>query len=87
MMFFDLLLRGSIVIGLFSAFIIIFLGVSGLRDKIVITAPKIISKLFSCNFCLSFWVSLLVAILLSLYTGYACYLIVPFIVSPIIRYL
>jgi hypothetical protein len=46
-----------IVSGL-SAFLINFLGVSGLLEKIQTFAPRLIAKAANCGFCLSFWVCL-----------------------------
>lgn len=83
----SLLLLEAILVGAISSFVILFITVSGIRDMVVTHAPKLISRLFECNFCLSFWTSLIVAISLVTYTGDSLYLVTPIIVSPILRYL
>lgn len=53
----------AVIISLASAFIILFIGKIGLRDYVISHSPvKLISQLFSCDFCLSFWVSLFISI-------------------------
>lgn len=45
-----------ILIALLSSFIILYLSKVGLREKVQVYAPRLISQLFSCDLCLSFWV-------------------------------
>lgn len=47
---------------LISAFIFILIAKLGLRERIIIHSTKIISELFDCDFCLSWWLNLIVAL-------------------------
>lgn len=78
-----------------SAFLILLISKMGIRDCIIEDAPKGISRLFACDFCLSFWVaciliaSLSIAVIvidLASHPGNCIYAI-PFFSAPITRIL
>lgn len=75
------------VIALVSAFIILLIGKLGVRDEVVTKAPKLISQLFECDFCLSFWVSLILAIILALIFREIYIILAPTMSTPITRIL
>ena len=57
------LLIVTIAIALAAAFTILLIGKIGLRDFIIgHSRIKFISELFDCDFCLSFWLSLIISI-------------------------
>jgi hypothetical protein len=67
---------------LISAFILLFITKIGLRERIIIHSPLLISDLFDCDFCLSWWVNLV--IMLSLWgVGVYDYSIIMCIFIPI----
>lgn len=70
-----------------SAFIILLIGKLGIRDKVVTKAPKIISRLFDCDFCLSFWVSLILALILAIFFKEIDIIFIPILSTPITRIL
>lgn len=70
-----------------SAFIILLIGKLGIRDKIIERAPKVISQLFECDFCLSFWTSLILALILAIFFSEIYILFIPIISTPITRIL
>lgn len=74
-------------ISLTAAFFILLIGKMGLRDEIIARAPKLISEMFSCDFCLSFWTSLVLAIAMAIVLGDTGILIIPILSTPIIRVL
>lgn len=74
-------------IALSSAFIILLIGKTGVRDSIIMTSPKLVSGLFSCDFCLSFWISLAMAAVMAFFTWDPCYLLAPVLTTPITRLL
>ena len=74
-----------IYIALASAFVILLIGKLGIRDNIIAKAPKLISQLFECDFCLSFWTSLVLAIFLAIFFREMSILFVPVISTPITR--
>jgi hypothetical protein len=48
--------------GLLAAFAIKLIEKVGLREKGQIYAPKLISKMLNCDFCLSFWTNCIIAL-------------------------
>ena len=72
----------------FIAFCILFIDKIGLRGYIVERSKiKILSKLFACDFCLSFWCSLIVSILLALVCQNYLFILIPLFSTPITRIL
>mgnify|MGYP000137654258 CR=1 FL=1 len=77
-----------IMISLFTTFSILFIGKIGLRDMIIERSPiLLVSKLFDCDFCLSFWASMLFSIVCVCLTNDLAFMVVPFFSAPIIRFL
>ena len=77
-----------IMISLFTTFSILFIGKIGLRDMIIERSPiLLVSKLFDCDFCLSFWASMLFSIVCVCLTNDLAFMVVPFFSAPIIIFL
>lgn len=70
-----------------SAFGILLINKLGIRDEIIARAPKLISELFSCDFCLSFWFSLILTIILAIFFSEIIVLFISIISTPITRIL
>ena len=81
------MLSALIYIALAAAFAILLSGKLGIRDNIVAKAPKLISQLFDCDFCLSFWTSVILAIILAIFFREMNILFIPIISTPITRIL
>lgn len=81
------MLSALIYIALAAAFVILLIGKLGIRDNIIAKAPKLISQLFDCDFCLSFWTSLILAIILAIFFREMNILFIPIISTPITRIL
>lgn len=77
----------AIFIACIASFIILFISKVNLRNFIIARAPKIISELFSCDFCLCFWISLILAIILAIIFNNINIIITPIISTPIARFL
>lgn len=77
----------ALYIALIAAFGILLIDKLGVRDKIILRAPKLISKLFDCDFCLSFWSSVILAIILALFYNEPIFFIIPIVSTPITRFL
>ena len=75
------------IVALIAAFTILFISRIGLRDFIIIRSPKPISELFSCDFCLCFWISLTITLIAHFVVGWPFTLILPTCSTPIARYL
>ena len=81
------MLSALIYIALAAAFAILLSGKLGIRDNIIAKAPKLISQLFDCDFCLSFWTSVILAIILAIFFREMNILFIPIISTPITRIL
>ena len=77
----------TIILALFVAFIILVIGKLGLRNYVIARAPKLISELVECDLCLSFWLSLILAIILAIIFKDMSITIIPFLSTPITRFL
>lgn len=85
--YFITMLSALIYISSSAAFAILFAERLGIRDKIVAEAPKLISQLFECDFCLSFWTSLILAIILAIIFNEMSIIFIPIMSTPITRIL
>ena len=85
--YFITMLSALIYIALAAAFIILLIGKLGIRDSIIVKAPKLISQLFDCDFCLSFWTSVILAVILAIFFREMNILFIPIISTPITRIL
>ena len=74
-------------IALAAAFVILLIGKLGIRDRVIAKAPKLISQLFDCDFCLSFWTSVILAAILAIFFSELSILFIPIISTPITRIL
>ena len=77
----------TLQIALVTAFFILLIGKLGIRDKVIAKAPKLISQLFDCDFCLSFWTALILAIILAIFFSEYYIIFIPIISAPITRIL
>ena len=85
--YFITMLSALIYIALAAAFAILLIGKLGIRDSVIIKAPKLISQLFDCDFCLSFWVSVILAVILAIFFREMSIIFIPIISTPITRIL
>lgn len=85
--YFITMLSALIYIALAAAFNILLIEKLGVRDEIIARAPKLISQLFDCDFCLSFWTSLILAITLAIFFNEMSIIFIPIISTPITRIL
>jgi len=80
MLQFTAILLSIISISALSAFILTLLTKWGVVEYVQIHGNKFFSKMFSCNFCLSWWINvLLTAVLVALTNGNFELAILPFI--------
>ena len=77
----------TVIVALLAAFIILLITKLGIREWVQIHGLKLFSKMFGCNFCLSFWTGYCVAIILAIVTLNPLLLAVPFCSTPLTRIL
>ena len=80
-------LHQIVIVALIAAFTILFISRIGLRDFIIMHSPKPISELFSCDFCLCFWIGLTITLIAHFVVGWPFTFILPACSTPIARYL
>ena len=80
-----------ILIALFSTFVELFMSKSGfrywLRDQCDNIDFTIIAKMLDCDFCLGFWLSVIISIAMVLITLGPSYIYVPVVATRIVRFL
>lgn len=68
-----------------AAFGILFIGKIGLRGWVVAHAPRLVSEMFGCDFCLSFWTSLGLFSAAALVTGIWEFILLVPVAAPFVR--
>lgn len=80
-----------IQIALFTAFIILFLERTGLKQKMIdffaVKKLMLLTKLLECDFCLSFWVASIISICYSLILNDPLIMLSPIFTTPLTRYI
>lgn len=76
----------GLIVGFFTAFLLILLKKLGIVDKMQILGNEFVRKLASCDFCMSFWLSVLICLAAFPFLG-AEVLFSPFIGCVISRFL
>lgn len=80
------LLVYAVMCGLLAAFIVLFLGKTGLRGKVIERSRiRLLSEMFGCDFCLCFWTSVAIMAAVSLLTGNIVLIFVAALSAPIAR--
>lgn len=75
------------VISLIAAFIVLLIKKWGWAEWVQVHGNKVLSQLFSCDLCMSFWAAVLVSIIMVLATGNSALIFVPVLSTPITRML
>ena len=75
-----------LISALASSFAILLIGKIGLRDEIIMRSRnRLVSQMFSCDFCLSFWTNTALGTYLFCVTGNPKWLVVSIFATPITR--
>ena len=71
-----------------AAFVVVLLKKWGVAEYMQVHGDRFTSQLFSCDFCMSWWASVLVMLLSVSFVGdNAVYMLAPVLATPIARYL
>lgn len=81
------LLNIAVIIALIAAFVILLAGKLGLLEWVQINGNRFFSEMANCNFCLSFWVGLVLSIFFAFALGNSIILLVPLISTPLTRFM
>lgn len=78
-----------ILLALATAFVILFISKIGIRDRIIERAPKLISEMFGCDFCLSFWTAVAIAVIAWIFSPNLTFIVIlyPVFSAPLTRFI
>jgi len=82
------LIAYSVFVALVAAFVVALLKKWGVAEYMQVHGDRFTSQMFSCDFCMSWWASVLVMLLSVSFVGdNVAFLLVPVLATPIARYL
>ena len=76
-----------VLIALAATFIIQFAEKRGYRDHAIDNTKGLLQEMLKCDFCLGFWTSLILSIIVLVVLGNWWILFAPVFTTPIIRFL
>lgn len=76
-----------LIVATVAAFLLSLLKKWGVIEYVQVHGNEFFAKMFNCDFCLSFWAGVALAILLAFITGNPTLLLVPFCSTMITRFL
>lgn len=80
-----------VIVALTSTFTILFADKTHIRYKVrdwcAVKRLNLIVQAIECDFCFSFWIATFVSIVLAIITLDTKWIVVPFLASPLIRFL
>ena len=74
-------------VALLAAMMVLLAKKWGIAEWIQIHGDKFLSKLFSCDLCMSFWAAMCFAVVLCCVYDDAGWLLLPFLTTPVTRML
>ena len=77
----------SVEVALMAAFVVVLLKKWGIAEWMQVHGNGFVSQLFSCDFCMSWWASVIIATAGLLLFNDAAFLLAPGLATPIARYL
>lgn len=75
----------SLLVAGAAAFVIILMEKTGIRPWVIAHAPRLLSRLFGCDFCLGFWLSFIMSVAIAIIGRNGIFVIVPVVSAPIVR--
>ncbi len=80
------MIESVILLALSATFILLLITKLGWREKGQIYGPKLLSDMFNCDFCISFWICFVLSVLLFTFVDRDwIVLFYPIFASPIVR--
>ena len=74
-------------VALLAAMMVLLVKKWGIAEWIQIHGDKFVSKLFSCDLCMSFWAAMCFAVVICCVFDDAGWLLLPFLTTPVTRML
>ena len=77
----------AVATALMAAFAILLMKKWGITEWVQVHGGAVMSRLFSCDLCLSFWVSVIITIIALCFVDDARVMMVPVLSTPVTRML
>lgn len=80
----------AMIIACVTTFVVTLMHKWGFIEYMQVNAdnfPEVVNKLFSCDFCLSWWSSVIICISVAIVTFNLYILLCPFVATPIAKFL
>ena len=81
------ILELAVFVALLAAMMVLLVKKWGIAEWIQIHGDNFLSKLFSCDLCMSFWAAMCFAVVLCCVFDDAGWLLLPFLTTPVTRML
>lgn len=81
------ILKIGAFVALLAAMMVLLVKKWGIAEWIQVHGDKFLSKLFSCDLCMSFWAAMCFAVVLCCVFDDAGWLLLPFLTTPVTRML
>ena len=81
------ILEVAVFVALLAAMMVLLVKKWGIAEWMQIHGDKFLSKLFSCDLCMSFWAAMCFAIVIGCYFDDGCWFLLPFLTTPLTRML
>ena len=75
----------AMMVALWVAFLLLLAYKVGLIEWMQVHGGKLISQMAQCDFCMSWWLSVIITLVVLCFTGDVMLLVVPFLSTPIAR--
>ena len=83
----DFILEMGAFVALLAAMMVLLVKKWGVAEWIQIHGDKFLSKLFSCDLCMSFWAAMCFSLAVASIHDDALWLLLPFLTTPLTRML
>lgn len=81
------ILEVGVFVALLAAMMVLLVKKWGIAEWMQVHGDKFLSKLFSCDLCMSFWAAMCFAAALCCYMDSPEWLLLPFLTTPLTRML
>ena len=81
------ILEVAVFVALLAAMMVLLIKKWGIAEWMQIHGDKYLSRLFSCDLCMSFWSAMCFAIALCCFTNDGGWIFLPFLTTPLTRML
>ena len=82
-----MMIEKVILMALLAAFVVLLVKKWGIAEYWQIHGNDFVSKLFSCDLCMSFWACVIISVVATVALGDVRMVLVPFMAMPITRML